>query len=229
MNRNRLFMLAVALAVAVVVIATLVAVGAGKDSKHSVTAPSGTSAHAHPFRGVPQHGDTLGDPAAPVSLTVFEDPQCPFCRDWNVNTLPSVIDEFVRPGKVKLVFRGINIIGPNSEVGLRAIYAAGQQNKLWNVAAGLYAAQGAENSGWITDALIRQVAAAAGANAGTVLADASMRAVTAQLARAAREADADGVRGTPTFILQRPLAEPVQLSAPLDAAGFGSALTAALR
>jgi protein-disulfide isomerase len=229
MNRSRLLMLAGALAVAVVVVATLVAVGAGKDSKHPVAGASGTSAHAHPFRGVPQNGDTLGDPAAPVSLTVFEDPQCPFCRDWNVNTLPSVIDQFVRPGNVKLVFRGINIIGPNSERGLRAIYAAGKQNKLWNVAAGLYAVQGEERSGWITDALIRQVAVGAGAHPGTVLADASSRAVTAQLTRAAREASADGVRGTPTFILRRPLAEPVQLNATLDPSGFVSALTAALR
>ena len=38
------------------------------------------------------------------------------------------------------------------------MYAAGQQNKLWNMAEALYERQGAENSGWITHAVIRSAA-----------------------------------------------------------------------
>ena len=75
--------------------------------------------------GIPQKGDTLGRAAAPVTIQVFEDPQCPYCKEWNVDTLPSVVKDYVRTGKVKLVYRGIKIIGPNSEYGLRANYAAG--------------------------------------------------------------------------------------------------------
>ena len=48
----------------------------------------------------------------------------------------------MRPGRLKLVYRGIEIIGPNSQPGLRAIYAAGKQNKLWNLADALYRAPG---------------------------------------------------------------------------------------
>jgi protein-disulfide isomerase len=229
MNRNRLLLLAAAVAAAAVVVVVLIAAGAGKDSSKTATGPSASSAHAHPFKGVPQRGATLGNAGAPATLTVYEDPQCPFCRDWNVNALPAVVAGYVRPGKLKIVYRGVNIIGPNSEQGLRAVYAAGRQNKLWNVSEGLYEQQGEENSGWITDEVIRQVSADAGANAGAVLSAAQSPAVTAQLRASESEARAIGLQGTPTFILQRPLSQPVQLNASLDAAGFESALASALK
>lgn len=229
MRRNRLLLLAAAASTAAIVAGALIAVGAGGDSKTTVTGASPTSTHAHLFAGVSQHGATLGDPAAPATLTVFEDPQCPFCREWNENALASVVGDFVRPGKLKLVYRGVNIIGPNSEQGLRAIYAAAKQNKLWNVAEALYDRQGEENSGWITSEVVRAAAAAAGASGKAILAASSSAPVTAQLRAAAQEATAIGLQGTPTFIVERPLSQPRQLNAPLDGSGFESALATALR
>ena len=109
--------------------------GRGSDSKGDKTAFDRVDPGAGErsfLAGVPQHGDTLGSPTLRRHLTVYEDPQCPFCRDWALETLPSVVENYVRPGRVKLVYRGVQIIGPNSQEGLRAIYAAGRQNKLWN-------------------------------------------------------------------------------------------------
>jgi protein-disulfide isomerase len=179
---------------------------------------------------VPQHGDTLGKADAPVTITVFEDPQCPFCRQWNVETLPTVIDRYVRTGRVKLVYRGIEIIGPNSVDGLRAIYAARGQNKLWQMVDELYARQGEENSGWITPAVITAAARAGGAKPKPIFAAANSPAVTAALKQAANEATADHVAGTPTFVIERPPGLPQQLSVPaLDPASFTAALDAALQ
>ena len=50
----------------------------------------------------------------------FADLQCPFCRDYTLNALPAIVEEYVRPGKVKLVFAGMSFIGPDSETALRA-------------------------------------------------------------------------------------------------------------
>jgi len=131
---------------------------------------------------------------------------------------------------VKLVYRGIEIVGPNSVQGLRAIYAAGQQNKLWNMVEELYRRQGTENSGWITDAIIREAAGAGGANGAAILAASNSAAVNAALNQAANEATADGVRGTPTFVMLRPPGLPQQLSVPaLDPASFTASLDAALQ
>ena len=78
-------------------------------------------------------------------------------------------------GKIKLEYRGVVIIGPDSVRGLRAIYAAGKQNKLWNFADALYAHQGAENSGWITNEVILAAARDAHADGKAILADMGRR------------------------------------------------------
>ena len=232
-SRNRLLLLAGAVGVAALVAVVLILVGAGSDSKsdNTVSTTSAAAPQEKPFlAGVPQYGDMLGAADAPATLTVYEDPQCPFCREWALETLPSVVQDYVRPGRVKLVYRGVQIIGPNSQAGLRAIYAAGRQNKLWNLADALYRRQGAENSGWITGAVISEAAASAGANGAAIRAAAPTAGVTAQLIAAAHQASVDRVQGTPTFVLQRPPSLPRQLNVTaLDPATFESALAAALQ
>lgn len=234
MQRNRLLLLAgaVAAAAVVVVVVILVAGGGGGSSTTTTSAapdPSGTTQADGSFAGIPQHGDTLGDPKAPTTLLVFEDPQCPYCQAWNLGTLPTVVDDYVRTGRLKLVYRGIEIIGPNSEDGLRAAYAAGNQNKLWDFVEALYRLQGGENSGWITDAVIRDAASAAGANPAKVLAAKKTPAVTKQLRIAARQAQIAGVPGTPTFIVQQPPGLPRTLAlTSLEPAAFEAALDKAL-
>jgi protein-disulfide isomerase len=227
-QRSRLYLLAGAGVLALVVVLVVVIVGTSSGSSDTTTTTS-ASAPSTTLVGVPQSGDTLGSASAPATLTVFEDPQCPFCKQWNDDALPAVVKDYIRPGKVKLVYRGIEIIGPNSTKGLRAIYGAAPQKKLWNMVEGLYAQQGAENSGWITDDVIKQAAQSSHANADAIFAAMPTASVTAKLQAAEADATAVGLKGTPTFILQRPLSAPQQLNAPLDAAGFEAALNAALQ
>jgi protein-disulfide isomerase len=237
-NRNRLSLLAAAVGVAAVVAVVLIVLGSGSGSTSTDTATTTASVPQDTtpvttsdiLTGIPQHGDTLGQASAPATITIFEDPQCPFCRDWMLQTFGTVVTDYVRTGKVKLVYRGIEIIGPNSEPGLRAIYAAGQQNKLWNMVEAMYRLQGAENSGWITEATVRTAAHAAGANANAILGAMNANSVTAKLNEAARQSQTDKVQGTPAFVVQRPPAQAQMLNLPaLDAATFESALDAALQ
>ena len=233
MNTNRLLLLAGAIAAAAALVVVLLLLGRGSGTSGTSAVLEQTTTAVTPprplFAGIAQHGDTLGRASAPASLTVYEDPQCPFCREWALGTLPTVVARYVRTGRVRLVYHGIQIIGPNSEPGLRAIYAAGAQNKLWNMTDALYRRQGAENSGWITAAVIRAAAGAAGVNAARVLATSAAAAVTTALQAAARQSNTDRVQGTPTFVLQRPPALPQQLQlSALDAATFTAALDAAL-
>jgi protein-disulfide isomerase len=233
-KRNRLLLLAGAIGVAALAAVVLIVVGSGGGSSSSTqtTNAGGTTASSPSgsLAGVPQHGATLGNPDAPSTLVVYEDPQCPFCRQWNVDTLPTVLRDFVRTGKVKLEYRGIVIIGPNSVKGLRAIYAAAPQNKLWNMVDALYAQQGAENSGWITNEVVRTAAGDAGAAPAQILARTTSPAVTAQLTRAAKQAAADQVRGTPTFVVEHPPALSQQLAlTSLEPAAFVASLSTALQ
>ena len=230
-QRNRLLLLGGAAAAAIVVVVLVIVLassgGGGSSTTTSAATGTGQTSSASLFAGVPQSGDTLGKPSAPT-LFVFEDPQCPFCRDFNVGVLPSVVNDFVRTGRVKLVWRGINIIGPNSNEGLAAIYAAGKQDKLWQMAEAIYHRQGAENSGWITDSVIREAASEAGADPGKVVS--AMSSSTGAMKSAAQQANEIGLRGTPSFYLQRPPGLPQQVTiTSLDPAAFSAALAAALQ
>jgi len=231
-KRRRLLLLGAAIGAAAVVAVVLIVVVSGGSSESGASTTSADTTGSPPsssLAGIPQHGATLGNPNAPATLVVYEDPQCPFCRQWNVDTLPTVLRDYVRPGKINLEYRGVVIIGPNSVKGLRAIYAAAPQNKLWNMVDALYAQQGAENSGWITNDVIRSAAQQAGANPDQILARMNTPAVTAQLTRAAKQAAADQVRGTPTFVVEHPPALSQQLAlTSLEPAEFDAALSAAL-
>ena len=233
-DRSRLYLLGAAALGAVAVAAVLIFIGSGGDSSSTTTNAVTATTPAAPtlsLAGIPQHGDTLGRASAPVTIEVFEDPQCPFCQEWNQGTLPSVVKNYVRPGKVKLVYRGINIIGPNSENGLRAIYAAGLQNKLWQMSDELYAAAGrARTAAGSTTATIASAAKAAGANVNSISAAFLTAPVTKMLANAGRAATTYGVRGTPTFVVRRPPALPTQLQlSALDPATFAAALDPLLK
>jgi len=224
-----------AIAAAVVAVVVIVVVAGGGSSSPStattaVTQPGGGTEAKSTFEGVPQRGDTLGKASAPVTLTVFEDPQCPFCRQWNIDTLPTVVQNYVRTGRIKIVYRGVVVIGDNSLVGLAAIYAAAEQDKLWQMAEALYERQGGENSGWITVPLVRAAAREIGLNPAKVVAAMRSSAVTSAIRQSVNEAQSLGINSTPTFAIQKQLGTLQQLQVSgLEPGDFTPALDRALQ
>ena len=104
----------------------------------------------------------------------------------------------MRAGKLRIEFRGLAFIGPDSETALRTVLAAGRQDRLWHAVELLYANQGAENSGWVTDDLIAMLTTSVpGLHSKQVAADQQSAAVDAEIAKA--QAHAAHVRGTPAF------------------------------
>lgn len=231
MDRTRLILVGAAVGAAALLAVVLILASGGSKSAATTTTPTATVASPPTsLAGIPQQGETLGQASAPVTLVVYEDPQCPYCRSWNVQTLPTVVSDYVRKGTLKLEYRGVVIIGQDSVRGLRAIYAAASQNKLWSFADALYAHQGVENSGWITNSVILAAAREAGANGQAILAAMGSPAVNAALTKAQKQARADQLRGTPTFVVERPPARAQQLAVPgLDPASFIPSLAAAVQ
>ena len=223
---RRLIRLGAVIGAAVAVVAVLVAVSAGSAGRGaSSSGPvAGTAASRALFADVPQHGIVLGDLKAPVRVVEFADLQCPFCREYTLTVLPGLVRRYVRPGKVRIEFRALAFIGPDS-VGLaRVAEAAGGQDRLWNVVDLAYRNQGRENSGWATDAALHRITAAVpGLDTSRVFAQRDGAAVTAALDAAAGLARRSGVNGTPTFLVGRGSA----LTA-VGAAGLPAAIAAAL-
>jgi protein-disulfide isomerase len=235
MPRNRLLVLGGAVAAAVVAVVVFVVVAGNGSSSLSTTTTiatqtgGGTEARST-FAGVPQRGDVLGKASAPVTLTVFEDPQCPFCRQWNIDTLPTVVQNYVRTGRIKIAYRGVVVIGANSLVGLAAIYAAAEQDKLWQMAEALYERQGNENSGWITVPVVRAAAREIGLDPATIVTAMRSSAVTSAIRKSVNEAQTLRINSTPTFAIQKPLGTLQQLQVSgLEPGDFTPALDRALQ
>ena len=153
------------------------------------------------FAGVAQQGAALGSPAAPLTLTEYADLQCPYCAQWARETLPVLVRDYVRTGKLRIVFRGLAFLGSDSHEALRAAHAAGKQNHLWDVVHGLYSRQGAENSGWGTDQLVHAVAKQVDGLDVASFRTANGKEFEATIQGDHRAAQDAGVHGTPSFQL----------------------------
>jgi protein-disulfide isomerase len=194
-RRTVILVVGVALALTAALIAVALAMRGGSS-------PTPSNSPAIDFSGIPQQGAVLGSPKAKVKLIEYADVQCPACQYYSLNLLPTVVDEYVRPGKVATEYRGYPFIGDDSIKGERFLLAAAEQNKMWQLMEAFYRNQGAENSGWLTDDLIRKLAAGIpGLNVDKLFA----RAQSAELGSAAQQAAATGqsagVRGTPTLLV----------------------------
>jgi protein-disulfide isomerase len=215
------------------VAAALIAISvAGSGGSASNTAPNarmtvyGAAETSQLLAGVPQHANVLGSPKAPVTLVEYADLQCPYCGVWARETFPALVREYVRPGKVKIVFHGLAFVGKDSETALRTVLAAGTQNRLWNVLDTLYRNQGEENKGWVTEELLGSVGESVdGLNAQRMLAERDSASTDSALGSAAQAAGEAGISSTPSFevgLTGGPLAR-MEIET-LDASAFRPAL-----
>jgi protein-disulfide isomerase len=192
------FRFVVVATVAVALATGLIAASRISASGERTVAPSIVT-NARPFPGVAQDGNALGDARAPVTLVEYADLQCPYCAEWARQTLPVLVDEYVRTGRLRIVFRGLAFLGPDSHLGLAAAVAAGRQDRLWDLVDALYARQGPENSGWISDHVAEAVSTIPGLDATRLQRDRVRSWVEREMARADRDARRAQVVGTPSF------------------------------
>ena len=172
LRRRRLrTLLAVLGAAAVLVVVAIVVSSGGSNGAKSrpgaaQKAATGTipgqKESAEMLAGIPQSGIHLGSPSAPVRLVEFADLQCPFCREYTLQTLPQLVQDYVRSGKVRMEFRDLAFLGKDSVTAGRHAAAAGEQDKLWNFIDVFYYNQGEENSGYVTPSFLHSIDKAAG-------------------------------------------------------------------
>ncbi len=224
-SRNLLIgLVAAAVVVAALVVGTIVLTGG--DSNESTTTGTGSAL----LEGLQQNNTVLGNPDANVTMLQYEDLQCPICKQYTDDAFPTIVAEYVKPGKVKIDFRGLSFIGPDSVKALKIALAAGNQNKLWDVVEAFYANQGVENTGWVTDDKVDEILATVpGLDADKVLADAKTAAIAAKVDALTQEGQDRNVQGTPSFFIGIGDKEPYQIQvATLTPDAFRPALDDAL-
>jgi protein-disulfide isomerase len=211
----------VVLAIVGVVLAVTLSGGSKKVASDVPTVGSlqnglpGASDVAAMYKGIPQKGLFLGSPFAPVQMVIYIDLQCPICQNFETTDLPTLVSKYVKPGKVRIETKPWAFIGPDSVRGQAAMFAAAKQNKAYNFASVLYDNQGTENTGWLDDTMIAQIAASVpGMQVHQLLNDRSAGDVKKQSDAVAASAQAKGVTGTPTIFVGKTGSKQTLVGAP---------------
>lgn len=195
-------------AVAVIVALIVISQSGGSDNTTTPTATANVQGVAQvnsELQGLDQSGQTLGDASAPVTVTEFGDPQCPVCKAFSQQVAPDLISSEVKTGNVKYVYQPYLIIGPDSKPAMKAVLAAGEQNRFWNYLQLFYENQGEENSGYVTDDFLTSIAKAAGvSDISKWNSSRNSSQWDSIIAKGTTDAEGFGFNGTPSLVAQGP-------------------------
>jgi protein-disulfide isomerase len=172
----------------------------------------------------------LGKANAPVTYIDYGDYQCPFCNRYFTDTFPSLKSEYVDTGKIKMVFRDLAFLGPESLAAANAAQCANDQGKLWPYHDELYtgkskdyASGGSENDGYFTRSLFLTFANQIGLDMPKFTSCLDGNNNMAYVAQEKTAASDQGINSTPTFSID---GTEVQGSQPL--ANFEAVINQAL-
>lgn len=107
--------------------------------------------------GVPTDGNVAGYPGAEARLIEYGDLQCPYCREFATETMPFLVERYVRTRQLQVELRLLASVGPESRLAAAGAYAAGEQGQFWPYVESFYAAQGRENTGYVTPEFLGRI------------------------------------------------------------------------
>jgi protein-disulfide isomerase len=207
-RRRRLYRLGGILALAAIVVAVAIVVSqSGSGSKHEGGAAAARAVRSD-LAGIPQSDTSLGSPKALVTVTEYADLQCPVCRTFALDTLPTLTARDVKQRRVRLVFRNLQTATPDAQTFTTeavAALAAGRQNRLWNYVELFYRNQGQEGSGYVTPGFLTALAKSIpGLDMARWNRDRQDKALAAHVSTDASAPRQLGFNATPSLLIQGP-------------------------
>ncbi|MDP2655644.1 MAG: thioredoxin domain-containing protein [bacterium] len=206
-NETNKYFLPVAVILAGLLIAGAVIWNGSKPAGPAGPAGTGTAPKVN-IKDVKTDGNPfIGQANAPITIAFWSDFQCPFCRNFEVQTLPQMITDYVDTGKVKLVFMDFAFLGNDS------IDAGVYSRSIWNLypekyfawRTAMYEQQDEEGDQGFGDAssIDKLNATIAGIDAVKITADVKANRSTyeAQVNADKAEAQKVGIGATPSFVI----------------------------
>lgn len=158
--------------------------------------------------------NAAGDPNAPIKIVEYSDYQCPYCARFAKEVEPLLVEQYVKTGKVYFVFRSMgNFVSNNiaayynqpakteSMDAAMAAYCAADQGKFWDMHDGLFANVLGEDAGSFTRTRLIAIAEKAGLDTKEFKECLYSEKYRQQAEQDARDGQAAGVRGTPSFVI----------------------------
>lgn len=204
-RRARVFAIG-AVGIVVVVVAAVIATSGGGSSANPASRGETTDAQEVDalLAGIPQSGNVLGSPAAPVTLQYFGDLECSTSRAFTLGVLPSIIADWVRSGELRVEYRSLRTVSEPQVFGVQqvAAIAAGIQDKQWYYLEDFYHEQGREHSGYVTESyLVGLARQAPGLNLAQWADDRRDPRLAAQVTEDAQAAAAAHLHSTPSLLV----------------------------
>ncbi|MFC7174868.1 DsbA family protein [Haloplanus litoreus] len=155
----------------------------------------------------------MGAPDAALDMYYWGDYQCPFCRRFEQNTLPEIIEKHVRTGTVRIVFIEYPYLSDASMTAAvmdRCVWRQVRDerpSRYWPWHSAVFDAQGEKNSGWASRPNLLEITRGVQDVDATAV-DACMRkrgyGIEQEIGTDVEQASSFGIRGSPGFVLYDP-------------------------
>ena len=142
----------------------------------------------------------LGRADAPLTMIEFADYQCPFCRAFHTGAWEQIKKEWIDTGKLRFISWDLPLeFHSNAASAAKAARCAGEQNKFWELRAQLIA-----NAAKLEpDAVLGYAAQLPQLDIERFKSCVASDRYTEEIKKAAAEAGAQGISGTPSFLIGR--------------------------
>ena len=140
---------------------------------------------------------SLGKANAPLTMVIFTDYQCPFCQRFEMQTFAEIKKNWIDTGKLRYVVHDQPLdFHPNAMKAAEATRCAGEQGKFWELRAKLV-----PNAEQLQREKLPDYAREAGLDVGKFNACLDSGRHIGKIKAEITEASAQGVSGTPSFII----------------------------
>jgi len=172
----------------------LLASQAAAPHPQQAAAPTPTQKASLNISGLP----VLGRRDAPLTMIEISDYQCPFCRAFHNGTFEALKKDWIDTGKVRFISWDMPLeFHSNAAKAAQAARCAGEQNKFWEFRSLLIA--NADKLG--TDDILRYAQQVPQLDGDRFKACLKADEFTGAIKKAVADANAQGISGTPTFLI----------------------------
>lgn len=198
------YMTPIAVLLGAIIVALALAFGRGGEGP---THPTGDEVSVNIKDVKTEVSPSVGEKNAPVTIAVWFDYQCPFCKRFDLDAMKQVYDNYVTTGKVRIVYKDFQFLGEDSQTAAlfaRAVWDA-HPDKFYPWLTAMMEAQDDENGGAFGDlaSITTLTRGVAGIDTDRVLSLMEKNKATYEAAIAADRAEGQtfGITGTPAALI----------------------------
>jgi len=141
------------------VIAAIISIAIGEGGPGGVEI-GGVNEVQELFGGIEQEGAYIGPDDAEIAVTVFNDLQCTYCADYEIEVVDPLIAEYARTDQARFEFRHFSLAPNDTTLAAIAAEAAGLQERQWQYLDTFLRNQDVVRSRGVSEELLREVAEA---------------------------------------------------------------------